>query len=431
MAEYAQGSDQEQGSPLPPLPDVTALGVGEALRKRRDQLGWAIEDVAAWLRIRSVYLEALENGHANVLPAEVYALGFLRTYGQALGFDPDQLLKLYRQENRLGGRKPDLDFPDPPPDRRLPPAVSISLGLAVILASYVGWYCFVGHVPPVPERVPPVATLMPGESAKNSPSPQVASILPDHTTVQSPVVPAGMPAAPAQAAPVVPEMADAAPNHGVANPADGVPPPAVGVLGAPVQPQGVEQAAPSTPDVPAVAEGAPLVLKALAPSWVQVKNASGKVVYDHILQPGDAWNVPTDNGPYSLTVGNAGGIVLAQGTQTTPPMGRNGAVLRHVALTPEVVQQLQSGGTPVSAPVLAAPVEGVPAGAVGGSVHPPENSAKTDGPAPPVAGAGGADGVAVKPPVMEAKPVMHRAAAVPEPSADDLNARQLNGLGTH
>lgn len=88
MAEYAQGSDQEQGSPLPPLPDVEVLGVGEALRKRREQLGWSIGDVAAWLRIRSVYLEALENGNASVLPAEVYALGFLRAYGRLSGLIP-------------------------------------------------------------------------------------------------------------------------------------------------------------------------------------------------------------------------------------------------------------------------------------------------------------------------------------------------------
>jgi cytoskeleton protein RodZ len=430
MAEYAQGSDQEQGSPLPPLPDVEVLGVGEALRKRREQLGWSIGDVAAWLRIRSIYLEALENGNASVLPAEVYALGFLRAYGQALGFNPDQMLKLYRQEGRLGTRKPDLDFPDPPPDRRLPPAVSISLGLVVILASYVGWYCFVGHAPPVPERVPPVATLMPGESAKNAPSPQVASILPDHNMAQLPPLPVAQPA-PAQSTPVVPTGADApAPVNatGVSD-ASVVPQPDKPVAGeVPAVPPAVEQPAASVPETASASASAdvPLMLKAQAPSWVQVRNAAGKVVYDHILQPGDVWTVPADNGPYSLTVGNAGGVAFAQGDMTTPPLGRNGAVLRHIALTPEVVQQVRAGGG-VSATGAPAVVPS-PAGA---AVPTRTSTVAIPAADAPVAPENGAGHVA-QPALDVAKPPPHREAPPPaEPSADDLNARQLNGAGAH
>ncbi|WP_338331443.1 RodZ domain-containing protein [Acetobacter sp. LMG 32666] len=433
MAEYAQGSDHEQGSPLPPLPDVEVLGVGEALRKRREQLGWSIGDVSDWLRIRSVYLDALESGNSSVLPAEVYALGFLRTYGQALGFNPDQMLKLYRQEGRLGTRKPDLDFPDPPPDRRLPPAVSISLGLVVILASYVGWYCFVGHAPPVPERVPPVATLMPGESAKNAPSPQVASILPDHNMAQVPPIPVAVQAAPPQSMPVPANNgAEAAPTVSAANTAEATTPPVASPPQnqvAPVTAPEVEPPSHTEPADTAVASAdAPLMLKATAPSWVQIKNAGGKVVYDHILQPGDAWTVPADNGPYSLTVGNAGGITLAQGAMTTPPLGKNGAVLRRIALTPEMVRQVQAGGgvsTTPALPAVVAPVEpeaGLPPKVTKVDVPKPDQPAAVSG-----AGAGGA---AVAP-VETVKPAPHRAVTPAEPSADDLNARQLNGVGAH
>ncbi|MFT9359883.1 helix-turn-helix domain-containing protein [Acetobacter okinawensis] len=432
MAEYAQGSEQDQGSSLPPLPDVEGLGVGEALRKRREQLGWSIGDVAAWLRIRGVYLEALENGNASVLPAEVYALGFLRTYGQALGFDPEHLLKLYRQEGRLGVRKPELDFPDPPPDRRLPPAVSISLGLAVILASYIGWYCFVGHVPPAPERVPPVASLMPGESAKNAPSPQVASILPDHNVAQVPPVPVVAQVVPPQNASPVQNEAQSTPAPSPTAPVEeAVVPQSVNpVASVPEQPA-AEPAEHNAPDVASGTQDAPLTLKALAASWVQVRNAGGKVVYDHILQPGDAWTVPADNGPYTLTVGNAGGIALAQGSITTPPLGKNGAVLRHIALTPDAVRQVQAGGSFNSVATPAVPVVAPPA--VGGAALPVQSvtadKPKADVSAVPVVGAG--EGSAGAPLASAAKPPLRRAAPPAEPSADDLNARQLNGLGAH
>jgi cytoskeleton protein RodZ len=433
MAEYAQGSDQEQGSPLPPLPDVEVLGVGEALRKRREQLGWSIGDVADWLRIRSAYLEALENGNASVLPAEVYALGFLRTYGQALGFNPDQMLKLYRQEGRLGTRKPDLDFPDPLPDRRLPPAVSISLGLAVILASYVGWYCFVGHAPPVPERVPPVATLMPGESAKNAPSPQVASILPDHNMAQLPPLPVVTQPAPAQSTPVVPTGPDAS---ALANTTSVANAPVPSQAGKPVAaepasvPPAVEQPAASVPGTASASASAsadaPLMLRAQAPSWVQVRNAAGKVVYDHVLQPGDVWTVPADNGPYSLTVGNAGGVIFAQGDKTTPPLGRNGAVLRHIALTPEVVQQVRaSGGVSAAGTATVVPL---PAGVAVPARTSTVATPAADAAVTPESGAGHVAQSAVEVP----KPPSHHAALPPaETSADDLNARQLNGAGAH
>ncbi|MDE7546845.1 DUF4115 domain-containing protein [Acetobacter fabarum] len=412
---------------MPPLPDVEVLGVGEALRKRREQLGWSIGDVAAWLRIRSVYLDALENGNASVLPAEVYALGFLRAYGQALGFNPDQMLKLYRQEGRLGVRKPDLDFPDPPPDRRLPPAVSISLGLAVIMASYVGWYCFVGHAPPVPERVPPVAALMPGESAKNAPSPQVASILPDHNMTQTSVLPVVAQPAPVQTVPAMQAGPDApAPASTDSVMADTSVPPQAGkqVAAEPAAlPPAVEQPAAS---VPTASVDAPLMLRALAASWVQVRNAGGKVVYDHVLQPGDVWTVPSSNGPYSLTVGNAGGIVFAQGDMTTPPLGRNGAVLRHIALTPEVVQQIKAGGG-VSA-VTTPPAMSLPAGAAV-----PARSSTVVAPEAGAAVAPESGGGHVTPPAPEVvkQPSHREARPSAEPSADDLNARQLNEAGVH
>ncbi|WP_048862347.1 helix-turn-helix domain-containing protein, partial [Acidisphaera rubrifaciens] len=70
--------------------------LGADLRTARLRLGWDLADVAAGLRIRLSYLEALERGHAAGLPGIAYAIGFLRTYGAALGLDPDELSRRYR-----------------------------------------------------------------------------------------------------------------------------------------------------------------------------------------------------------------------------------------------------------------------------------------------------------------------------------------------
>ncbi|KDE20952.1 hypothetical protein AZ09_02270 [Acetobacter aceti 1023] len=421
MAENAPSSEQEQPVALPPLPDIGTYGVGGALRKRREQLGWSLEDVAAYLRIRDAYLDALETGKADVLPAEVYTLGFLRAYAQALGFDPNLMVERYRQETRNVIKQPELVFPDPPPDRRIPPAVSISLGLAVVLASYVGWYYFTGHTPPAPERVPPVASLLPGEQTHNAPSPQVASILPDKSAVPAPLPPS------AQPQPPVAEQTANAPST------DHTAPESVGAPAAlqpsdantqPTPPQPAEQAPASvTPTVPseAVADDQ-IVLKALAATWVQVKDASGKVVYDHILQPDEEWNVPLEGGPFLLTVGNAGGIVLRVGDVTTAPLGRNGAVRRKMVLTPQSVRD----GT------LAAP-------AAQNNVASPPAHADVAAPAPNTVSGTTTDAqtdLAASEQVLKPKETALRARrkAAPvqaEPSADDLNARQLQGMGSH
>ncbi|MFT9014276.1 MAG: RodZ domain-containing protein [Acetobacter sp.] len=425
MAEHAHGAEQGQDIPPHVLPDVATLGVGRALRERREQLGWSLADVSEWLRIRDVYLGALESGQHELLPAEVYALGFLRTYGQALGFDPAVLINRYRQETRAVAHKPVLDFPDPVPDRRLPPAVSISLGLVVVLASYVGWYCFVGRSSPLPEHVPPVASLMQGEATHNVPSPQVASLLPEHAVpLPQRLAPsvadaaahaveqgqAGSSASDAtQAAPANSPAAQAvapANGQGALAPLAAPPPPASPVAGS------SEAQAPSAPPVAQAVPDDQIVVKALAASWVQVKDEQGKTVYDHVLQPDEEWTVPASGGPYSLTVGNAGGIVVQAGSVTTPPLGRNGAVRRHLALNAQAVRD-GSLATASAAPVAGG--AGQPTSRVPG--HETQAAEAPQGAAPAVVPAA-APAAPVAPPV---------SSVADEPSADDLNARQLQG----
>ncbi|MFT8655465.1 MAG: RodZ domain-containing protein [Acetobacter papayae] len=350
MAEHTHGPEQGQGSSTPPLPDVAMIGVGEALRQRREQLGWSLDDVSGWLRIRRSYLEALESGQAGILPAEVYALGFLRTYGQALGFDPESLAGFYRKGGRAAGHRPELDFPVPIPDRRLPPAVAISIGLGVVVLSYVGWYCFMGRATPLPEPVPPVASLMPGEAARNAPSPQVASILPEKSGIpdtasgqgrgQDVPVPPPLPQSPEA---VQDSSESAFSGEGAAPQAAGAPEhsaeqgASVPVSGAEVAQSAAAPAGGSVVSGPS-AGGQPMVIRAGQVSWIQVRDGAGKVVYDKVLQPGESWNVPEGNGPYDLTVGNAGGITVNVGDVTTPPLGRNGAVRRHLVLSAQAVR---------------------------------------------------------------------------------------------
>lgn len=69
--------------------------LGETLQRARLARGVTLEEAERTTRISRRYLEALENENFGLLPAPVYARGFLRTYARYLGLDPADLLPLF------------------------------------------------------------------------------------------------------------------------------------------------------------------------------------------------------------------------------------------------------------------------------------------------------------------------------------------------
>jgi transcriptional regulator with XRE-family HTH domain len=69
--------------------------LGETLRRARQARGVTVEDAQRATRIPRRYLEALEEENFALLPAPVYARGFLRSYSGYLGLDPAELLPFF------------------------------------------------------------------------------------------------------------------------------------------------------------------------------------------------------------------------------------------------------------------------------------------------------------------------------------------------
>jgi cytoskeletal protein RodZ len=106
-----------------------------------------INEVEARTKIRAKYLRAIENEEWDLLPGDVYARSFLRTYGDFLGVDTRQLLDDYR---RRYDRPPDHEVRPIAPlgrerDRggggrgpRLPPWLLVGAVLvAVVVVLYI------------------------------------------------------------------------------------------------------------------------------------------------------------------------------------------------------------------------------------------------------------------------------------------------------
>ncbi|MEX1195177.1 MAG: helix-turn-helix domain-containing protein [Dehalococcoidia bacterium] len=69
--------------------------LGETLRRARLDKSVTFEDAERVTRIPRKYLEALELENFGILPAPVYARGFLRSYASYLGLDPKDLMPFF------------------------------------------------------------------------------------------------------------------------------------------------------------------------------------------------------------------------------------------------------------------------------------------------------------------------------------------------
>lgn len=72
-------------------------GIGATLREARNRRKADLTTVEAAIKIRSRYLQAMENEEWDALPGGAYTRGFIRSYASYLGLDGDRLADDYRR----------------------------------------------------------------------------------------------------------------------------------------------------------------------------------------------------------------------------------------------------------------------------------------------------------------------------------------------
>ncbi|MFQ5938993.1 MAG: helix-turn-helix domain-containing protein [Alphaproteobacteria bacterium] len=145
----------EAGATAPEGPSVAAL-----LKEARESSGLDLGEIAAQLRIRRIYLQAIEDGRFDELPGPAYAVGFVRAFAEQLGLDGEEMVKRFKAETSGLERAPELLFPSPLPESRFPGGAVLIVSLVLAAAVYGGWHhlssrdrATVELVPDVPERM--------------------------------------------------------------------------------------------------------------------------------------------------------------------------------------------------------------------------------------------------------------------------------------
>ena len=120
--------------------NVGTLTLGERLSKIRSEKRITLSEVSKSARIQVKYLEYLESGRFEKLPADVYVKGFLRSYAQYLGADENYLIKLYEREKEIHNniRKDDFDKKVFKPIRFSGFSITPKVFVAVLVVFFVG-----------------------------------------------------------------------------------------------------------------------------------------------------------------------------------------------------------------------------------------------------------------------------------------------------
>ncbi len=115
------------------------MGLGERFRAAREERGLTLSEVGEQLRIRSVYLAAIEEDNWKAIGAAVYIRGFLRTYARFLGLDPEEAVAEFNTASgtsAVSSRLP-VATPTSAGQRSLAPLLWIAGIIAIALIGFV------------------------------------------------------------------------------------------------------------------------------------------------------------------------------------------------------------------------------------------------------------------------------------------------------
>jgi len=420
---------------------------GAAMREMRLAHNTDLAAVSSTLRIRQVYLLAIEEGRFNDLPGPTYAAGFVRAYSDYLGLDLTETMRRYR-EVAHGGRQVSLVAPSPIVEGRMPTGFILLVAAVLAAVAYGSWYYLTLYgrdAEAIVEKLPKQIAEMVGlgssqtqlaqksdnladnseyatsqkfkassaNSTKSEKKPELKSSASNTTVVSSQRVGSNKssdsnpeavaaektitlrPIAEVQSGPesttgtASNELAklkiDTTPVHREATnealadrrsshtPSTAVLTPILSV------PNSMPSAAASTPSdqvrtaiIPSPGSSEPsftvkvppatqiaavsdlghaeavatspsrIVLRAMAISWVELRDKDGKRIFSRLLKRGETYNVPNQYG-ITLATGNAGALDILVDGQSIAPIGPTGAVRRNVLIEPAALIQREPG----------------------------------------------------------------------------------------
>lgn len=276
---------------------------GGALHIAREKQGLSLNDVASKLKISHKQIEALESDNFAALPESTIVRGFIRNYAKLLKLDAEPLLDAY---NVLVPSKEPLAFMLKPSSNMKvnnykKPKTGRYIALTLFLVIALGAWLFYQHY--IEKPSPTAPTL---NSEKIESLPQQALPAAERATEVAPSVEATSPVAGSETATTSAPIS--APSVDSTKPLEALP--STPVTSATTNAQLIlDPTAPSMTAAEAEKNLLRLDIGATQETWVSVKDASGKEIYNKIVFAGSRQALDAKP-PLDVVFGNAAGASL-------------------------------------------------------------------------------------------------------------------------
>lgn len=268
-------SGQVSGSSFVPVDAVYAddgvgyvsMTAGERLQEARARMNLSLRQAAEATRIRADYLEALEAMDSRGLPARAYAIGYLRTYASFLSLEPHGLVDQFKREvdTETGRAQPTAAAKTRDPIQ-LPRGVFGVAFILIIVAAAAWWYS---------------EQAGSGGLLSNPPSPPDAA--PDWARADF-------------------DLAARAPS--------------------------VDDIWNNLPLDQATTLSSAVVMRAIVPTWLEVRDASGRILFARELGAGETFHALEPG--LTVSAANAGAIRLERDGETLGLLGVSGAPVENL-----------------------------------------------------------------------------------------------------
>lgn len=248
------------------------VSAGERLREARVKAGLTLDSAAARTRIRREYLEALETMDTRELPARAYAIGYLRTYAGFLELEPVEIVDQFKREvDTDTGRAQPTAAAQTRKEIKLPRGVFGAIFILASVASIAWWY----------------AGQSTGDTSfENLPSPPDAA--PEWARADFETTPEAV---------RVDDIWSELPLGQVA----------------------------SLSNV--------LVMRAVAPTWFEVRDRSGRILFSRQLETGESYRAMETGLTVSAT--DAGAIEMEMDGESVGPLGELGLAVENLPVLAE------------------------------------------------------------------------------------------------
>ncbi len=146
----------------------TRLSAGERLREARGKLGLTLDSAASRTRTRRDYLEALETMDPRGLPAQAYAIGYLRTYARFLELDEAAMVEQFKIEADTQTGRATPTAPQQHREIKLPRGLIGVVAILVLVALIAWWYSNAISGETVFDDIPPPPDDVLGQDSGNA-----------------------------------------------------------------------------------------------------------------------------------------------------------------------------------------------------------------------------------------------------------------------